>query len=95
MTRLAWLATMVSATAPPNPICLGPRTPLLAQYVCQQPVMIGGIAILGAVTATLASWFVETMAAEKEQAEGLQVTVRRLEQDRPTRCREEEWRGPS
>jgi voltage-gated potassium channel len=42
-------------------------------------VMIGGIALLGTVTATLASWLVETVAAEKEQAEDLQVTVRRLE----------------
>jgi voltage-gated potassium channel len=41
--------------------------------------MIGGIALLGTVTATLASWLVETVAAEKEQAEDLQVTVRRLE----------------
>jgi hypothetical protein len=41
--------------------------------------MVGGIAQLGTVTATLASWLVETVAAEKEQAEDLQVTVRRLE----------------
>ena len=41
--------------------------------------MIGGIALLGTVTATLASWLVETVAAEKSQAEDLQVTVRRLE----------------
>jgi len=41
--------------------------------------MIGGIALLGTVTATLASWLVETVAAEKEQAEDLQVTVWRLE----------------
>jgi hypothetical protein len=31
--------------------------------------MISGIALLGTVTATLASWLVETVAAEKEQAE--------------------------
>jgi voltage-gated potassium channel len=43
-------------------------------------LMIGGIALLGTVTATLASWLVETVAAEKEQAEDLQVMVRRLEQ---------------
>jgi voltage-gated potassium channel len=43
-------------------------------------LMIGGIALLGTVTATLASWLVETVAAEKEQAEDLQVTVRRLEE---------------
>jgi voltage-gated potassium channel len=43
-------------------------------------LMIGGIALLGTVTATtLASWLVETVAAEKEQAEDLQVSVRRLE----------------
>jgi voltage-gated potassium channel len=42
-------------------------------------LMVGGIALLGTVTATLASWLVETVAAEKEQAEDLQVTVRRLE----------------
>jgi voltage-gated potassium channel len=42
-------------------------------------LMIGEIALLGTVTATLASWLVETVAAEKEQAEDLQVTVRRLE----------------
>jgi sensor c-di-GMP phosphodiesterase-like protein len=41
--------------------------------------MIGGIALLGTVTAILASWLVETVAAEKEQAEDLQITVRRLE----------------
>ena len=41
--------------------------------------MVGGIAPLGTVTATLASWSVETVAAEKEQAEDLQATVRRLE----------------
>jgi hypothetical protein len=29
--------------------------------------MIGGIALVGTVTATLASWLVETVAAEKEQ----------------------------
>jgi voltage-gated potassium channel len=42
-------------------------------------LMIGGIALLGTVTATLASWLVETVAAEKEQAEDLQVAIRRLE----------------
>jgi hypothetical protein len=43
------------------------------------PVLDGGIALLGTVTATLASWLVEAVAAEKEQAEDLQITVRRLE----------------
>ena len=42
-------------------------------------LMVGGIALLGTVTATLASWLVEAVAAEKEQAEDLQATVRRLE----------------
>jgi voltage-gated potassium channel len=42
-------------------------------------LMIGGIALLGTVTATLASWLVETVAAEKEQAEDLHATVQRLE----------------
>jgi voltage-gated potassium channel len=42
-------------------------------------LMIGGIALLGTVTATLASWIIETVAAEKEQAEDLQVTIQRLE----------------
>jgi cell division protein FtsB len=41
--------------------------------------MVGGIALLGTVTATLASWLVESVQAEKEQAENLQATVRRLE----------------
>jgi hypothetical protein len=41
--------------------------------------MLGGIALLGTVTATLASWLVESVEAEKEQAEDLQATVRRLE----------------
>jgi voltage-gated potassium channel len=42
-------------------------------------LMLGGIALLGTVTATLASWLVETVAAEKEQAEDLHATIRRLE----------------
>ena len=42
-------------------------------------LMLGGIALLGTVTATLASWLVESVHAEKEQAEDLQATVRRLE----------------
>jgi voltage-gated potassium channel len=42
-------------------------------------LMLGGIALLGTVTATLASWLVESVEAEKEQAEDLQATVRRLE----------------
>jgi voltage-gated potassium channel len=42
-------------------------------------LMVGGIALLGTVTATLASWLVESVQAEKQQAEDLQATVRRLE----------------
>jgi voltage-gated potassium channel len=42
-------------------------------------LMLGGIALLGTVTATLASWLVESVEAEKEQTETLQATVRRLE----------------
>ena len=42
-------------------------------------LMLGGIALLGTVTATLASWLVESIEAEKEQAETLHDTVRRLE----------------
>jgi voltage-gated potassium channel len=42
-------------------------------------LMISGIALLGTVTATLASWLVETVAAEKEQADDLQSSIRRLE----------------
>jgi voltage-gated potassium channel len=56
-------------------------------------LMIGGIALLGTVTATLASWLVETVAAEKEQAEDLQVTVGRLE-DKIDRLAAESRRRP-
>ena len=42
-------------------------------------LMLGGIALLGTVTAALASWLVESVEVEKEQAETLQDTVRRLE----------------
>jgi voltage-gated potassium channel len=42
-------------------------------------LMLGGIALLGTVTATLASWLVETVAAEKQRAEDLHAIVRRLE----------------
>jgi voltage-gated potassium channel len=42
-------------------------------------LMIGGIALLGMVTATLASWLVESVQTEKEPAEDLHATVRRLE----------------
>jgi hypothetical protein len=41
--------------------------------------MLGGIALLGTVTATLASWLVESVQAEKEQAVDLQAMVQRLE----------------
>jgi voltage-gated potassium channel len=42
-------------------------------------LMVGGIAVLGTVIATLASWLVESVQAEKEFAEDLQATLRRLE----------------
>src|SRR5215217_4112563 len=42
-------------------------------------LMLGGIALLGTVTATMASWLVESVQAEKEQAEDLQAKVQRLE----------------
>lgn len=35
--------------------------------------------MLGTVTAMLASWLVETVAAEKEQTEDLQLMIKRLE----------------
>jgi voltage-gated potassium channel len=43
-------------------------------------LMIGGIALVGTITTTLASWLVEAVAAEKEQPEHIQITVRRLEE---------------
>ena len=55
---------------------------------------MAGIALLGTVTATLASWLVETVAAEKEQAEDLQATVRRLE-DKIDRLTAQETRDVS
>jgi voltage-gated potassium channel len=36
-------------------------------------LMTGGIALRGTVTATLASWLVETVEAEKQQSEDLQA----------------------
>jgi voltage-gated potassium channel len=42
-------------------------------------LMLGGIALLGTVTATMASWLVESVQAEKERAEDLQAMVQRLE----------------
>ena len=42
-------------------------------------LMLGGIALLGMVTATLASWLVESVQTEQEPAEDLHATVRRLE----------------
>jgi len=42
-------------------------------------LMVGGIALLGTVTATLASWLVELVGTEKEQVEDLHEIVRRLE----------------
>jgi voltage-gated potassium channel len=57
-------------------------------------LMVGGIALLGTVTATLASWLVENVEAEKEQAGDLQATVRRLE-DKIDRLAAEENPDPS
>jgi voltage-gated potassium channel len=57
-------------------------------------LMVGGIALLGTVTATLASWLIESVDAEKEQAEDLQATVRRLE-DKIDRLAAEENPDPS
>jgi voltage-gated potassium channel len=42
-------------------------------------LMVGGITLLCTATATLASWLVESVHAEKEQAEDLHATFRRLE----------------
>jgi voltage-gated potassium channel len=42
-------------------------------------LMLTGIAMLGVVTATLASWLIETVDAEKQQAADLQAAIRRLE----------------
>jgi hypothetical protein len=67
-----WSRSRVTCRDPPH------STGLAGRLVAFGP-MIGGIALLGTVTATLASWLVEIVAAEKEQAEDLQVTVRRLE----------------
>jgi len=68
------------AVTTPTTICYGDhyRTTAIGRLVAFG-LMIGGIALLGTVTATLASWLVETVAAEKKQAEDLQLTVRRLE----------------
>jgi voltage-gated potassium channel len=42
-------------------------------------LMVGGIALLGTVTATLASWLVELVGTEREEVEDLHAIVRRLE----------------
>jgi voltage-gated potassium channel len=42
-------------------------------------LMVGGVALLGTVSATLASWLIETVAAEKEQVEDMREIIRRLE----------------
>jgi voltage-gated potassium channel len=42
-------------------------------------LMVGGIALLSALTAILTSWLVESVQAEKEPAEDLSGTIRRLE----------------
>lgn len=42
-------------------------------------LMVGGIALLGTVTATLASWLVEAVAAESERDDDLPTVAARLE----------------
>lgn len=42
-------------------------------------LMVGGIALLGTVTATLASWLVEAVAAEKQESEDIRAILHRLE----------------
>ena len=44
-------------------------------------LMLGGIAILGTVTATLASWLVQHVAAEESEAEDLRTEVHRLREE--------------
>jgi len=43
-------------------------------------LMVCGIALLGTVTATLASWLVEAVAAEKQETDELRLTILRLEE---------------
>jgi len=43
-------------------------------------LMLGGIALLGVVTATLASWLVEAVAAEQQESEDLRAEIRTLHQ---------------
>jgi voltage-gated potassium channel len=42
-------------------------------------LMVGGIALLGTVTATVASWLVDAVAAEKQQGDDVQAMIQRLE----------------
>ena len=43
-------------------------------------LMLGGIALLGVVTATLASWLVEAVAAEQQESEDMRAEIRTLHQ---------------
>jgi len=43
-------------------------------------LMLGGIALLGVVTATLASWLVEAVATEQQESEDLRAEIRTLHQ---------------
>jgi voltage-gated potassium channel len=43
-------------------------------------LMLGGIALLGVVTATLASWLVETVEAEQQEADDMRAEIRTLHQ---------------
>ena len=57
--------------------------------------MLGWIALLGALTATLASWLIESVRAKEEPAEDLQATVRRLAAKVDLPCDRAETRPPS
>ena len=58
----------------------GDRFPLtLVGRLVALGLMIGGIALLGTVSATLASWLIEAVATEQDQAEDMQTMIRRLE----------------
>ena len=43
-------------------------------------LMLGGIALLGVVTATLASWLVEAVGAEQQESEDMRAEIRTLHQ---------------
>jgi voltage-gated potassium channel len=43
-------------------------------------LMLGGIALLGVATATLASWLVEAVGAEQQESEDMRAEIRTLHQ---------------